>query len=156
LRDSLRDYWASNSPSARKALRSALLTFEATKFQYVHGTPEAKADSIDPATYHLGYALLEREGNKGIQLDLFRDYQSNVKMYPQFRRWLRESGVPVLVVWGRNDPCFGPGGAEAYRRDAKDAEVHLLDAGHFALETETGVILEYMLEFLGRVINEEA
>ncbi|KAI5918128.1 Alpha/Beta hydrolase protein [Camillea tinctor] len=125
-------YWASNSTADRDALRPAL-TFNATRGQYVDGSPHP--DKIPPETYHLDQALLERPGNKDLQLDILYDYRTNVALYPQFQAYFRDSGVPVLAAWGRNDAIFVPPGAEAFARDVKDFELHFLDAGHFALET---------------------
>jgi pimeloyl-ACP methyl ester carboxylesterase len=85
-----------------------------------------------------------------IQLDLFRDYENNVKLYPQFQEYFRKSQVPLLAVWGKNDQSFTPAGAEAFKRDLPKAEVMLLDAGHFAGETENDEIAELTLKFLAK------
>ena len=98
----------------------------------------------------LDYALLQRPGNAEIQLDLFWDYQNNIKLYPEFHRYFRESQVPLLAVWGERDQIFIPSGAEAFKLDLPKAEVHLLDAGHFAAETETAEIGALVLDFLAR------
>lgn len=85
-----------------------------------------------------------------LNLDLFYDYRTNVDLYPQFQKYLRDSGVPVLVVWGKNDIAFIQAGAEAYKKHAKDAEVHLLDAGYFALELHAKEVADYILDFKTR------
>jgi pimeloyl-ACP methyl ester carboxylesterase len=143
--DPIRKYWSSASIADRDALHS-ILNFETTKFQYTHGSrfPER----IAPESYFLDHALISRPGNPDIQLDLFYDYRTNVDMYPAFQDYFRSSKVPLLAVWGKNDPFFIPPGAQAFKRDLPDAEVHLLDAGHFAVETETEEIADLMLKFL--------
>ncbi|KAI1618418.1 haloalkane dehalogenase [Exophiala viscosa] len=149
--DPLRQLWATSDPvkekELRQAVKGAILTFEATKGQYLGGEPEP--NKIDePATYHLDYALMSRPGNAEIQLDLFKDYGTNVVLYPKFQEYLRESQVPVLAVWGKNDIIFPPAGAEAFKRDVKDLKLVLLDGGHFLVESHTQEIGRLMLEFL--------
>jgi pimeloyl-ACP methyl ester carboxylesterase len=138
-------WWKSGSDEDREVVRSAFLSFEATEWQYTVGTKVAAA----PESYHLDYALLQRPGNQDVQLDLFYDYRNNLKVYPQFQEYFRKSQVPVLAVWGKNDPIFLPEGAEAFAKDAK-AEIHLLDAGHFVVETNTAELAELILKFLGK------
>src|SRR5580692_7435643 len=96
----------------------------------------------------LDAALLERPGNKDVQLDLCRDYASNVKLYPAFHDYFRKANPPLLAIWGKNDPFFLPAGAEAYRRDIPDARVQFLDTGHFAIETHVVEIAAAMKQFL--------
>ena len=93
---------------------------------------------------------MTRPGAEDIQLDLILDYRSNVELYPAFQAYFRKHRPPLLAVWGRHDPAFIPAGAEAYKRDLPDAEVHLLDAGHFALETHTQEIASHIRDFLER------
>jgi pimeloyl-ACP methyl ester carboxylesterase len=92
-------------------------------------------------------ALMERPGNKDIQLDLFLNYASNVALYPMFQEYFRKSKPPLLAIWGKNDPFFIPAGAEAFRRDIPSAQVKMLDTGHFALETHVVEIATAMREF---------
>ncbi|KAK8213531.1 hypothetical protein M8818_002833 [Zalaria obscura] len=144
----LRTYWADpTNQDKRKALRSAALTFEATKWQYENGEPDAE-NTVDPAAYHLDWALLNRPGNMEIQLDLFRDYGNNVALYPEVHTWFRETGVPLLALWGKNDVIFVPQGAEAFKKDLPNAVIHFLDAGHFAVETHTEEVATKVLQFL--------
>jgi pimeloyl-ACP methyl ester carboxylesterase len=96
---------------------------------------------------------LDRPGNDVIQLALFYDYQNNVKQYPQWHDALRKYKPPVLAVWGKNDPIFLPAGAEAYKRDVPDAEIHFVDSGHFALEDHAAVIGQYIDGFLARKVR---
>lgn len=145
--DQIRELWTSNNdPKVRSKLAAGLLSLEATKWQYEEGTKGLVA----PEAFMLDYALLQRPGNAEIQLDLFWDYRTNIGLYPEFHRYFRESQVPLLAVWGKHDQIFIPAGAEAFKRDITKAEVHLLDAGHFAAETETAEIGALVLDFLAR------
>jgi pimeloyl-ACP methyl ester carboxylesterase len=142
----IRKYWAAPTAENREAIRKNILTLEGTRWQYTHGA--ANPDSIPPESYTLDTALFERPGNKEIQLDLFLDYASNVKLYPKFQEYFRESKPPLLAVWGKNDPFFLPAGAEAFRKDLPHANVQLLDTGHFATETHAVEIAAAIQEFL--------
>jgi pimeloyl-ACP methyl ester carboxylesterase len=102
---------------------------------------------VAPESYTLDMALMERPGNKDIQLDLFLNYASNVALYPTFQAYFRKSKPPLLAIWGKNDPFFIPAGAEAFRRDIPSAQVKMLDTGHFALETHVVEIATAMKEF---------
>jgi pimeloyl-ACP methyl ester carboxylesterase len=108
---------------------------------------------VAPESYTLDQALMERTGNTEIQLDLFLDYASNLKLYPKFQAYFREYKPPMLAIWGKNDPFFIPPGAEAYRRDNPNATVTLLDTGHFALETHVEEIAEAIHEFLAGAVR---
>jgi pimeloyl-ACP methyl ester carboxylesterase len=144
----IKEFWASkNTPEDRAKVADAVLTLPTTEYQYFHGTPNP--ETISPETYTLDYALMEQEGNKDIQLDLFMDYQNNVPLYEKFQEYFRESQVPLLAVWGKNDVIFIPPGAEAFKRDLPKALVTLLDAGHFAVESHTEDIANLILSFLG-------
>jgi pimeloyl-ACP methyl ester carboxylesterase len=105
---------------------------------------------VSPDGYTLDIAYMHRPEAKEIQLDLVLSYRTNVALYPQFQEYFRKSQVPLLAVWGKNDPFFLPPGAEAYKRDLPNAEIHFLDAGHFALETHSAEIAELILAFLDR------
>ena len=143
----IQKYWKEPTAQNRAALRD-FLTPTATKSQYTYGVP--KELSVAPEAYTLDSALLARAGNDEIQLDLFLDYASNVALYPKFQEYFRTRRPPVLAVWGKNDPFFLPVGAEAFRRDNPDAEVHLYDTGHFALETHHQEIGAAIRDFLER------
>ena len=108
-------------------IRQNILNFEGTRWQYTYGV--ANPESVAPESYTLDACLLERPGNKEIQLDLFLDYASNVKLYPKFQEYLRKSKPPLLAIWGKNDPFFIPAGAEAFRKDLPNAQVQFLDTG---------------------------
>jgi len=144
----IRQYWASPTAENREVLRKNILTLEGTRWQYTHGV--MNPESVPPESYTLDAALLERPGNKDIQLDLFLDYASNLKLYPSFQQYFRKARPPLLAIWGRNDPFFIPAGAEAFRKDLPDATVELLDTGHFALETHAMEIATAMKAFLRR------
>ncbi|MFF9852607.1 alpha/beta fold hydrolase [Streptomyces litmocidini] len=136
--------------AANEADVRELLTAGATRWQYTHGVPADRLDRISPETWTLDQAGLDRPGNKEIQLQLFWDYQFNLDGYPAFQEYFRTHRPPLLAVWGRGDEIFGPAGAEAFARDLPDAEIHLLDAGHFALETHGEEIAGLVRDFLGR------
>lgn len=144
----LMTYWREPTRANREALRT-LLTLETTRWQYVHGTPDENA--IAPEVWQLDHALMSRPGYDEIQLDLFADYASNVVLYPRFQQYFMRRQPPLLAVWGKNDPFFLPAGAEAFRRDIPGAEIHLLDTGHFALETHAVEIAGFIRRFLQRV-----
>jgi len=142
----IRKYWAAPTTENREVIRKNILTLEGTRWQYTHGAKNP--ESIAPESYTLDWALLERPGNNEIQLDLFLDYASNVKLYPKFQEYFRKSKPPFLAIWGKNDPFFIPAGAEAFRKDLPDAKVQFLDTGHFALETHVEEIALAMRDFL--------
>ena len=144
-----REYIASRpgDDGAEAKIRN-LLTLSATREQYLHGAGDAAA--IPPDGWTLDHHFLELPGRKEIQVDLAFDYHSNVELYPRWQAWLREHRPPTLVVWGRNDPFFVAAGAEAFKADIPDAEVHLLDTGHFALEDKLDQIAPLLASFMSR------
>ncbi|POX82818.1 alpha/beta hydrolase [Mycobacterium kansasii] len=127
-----------------------LLQPKSVRWQYTHGVPADRLARIAPETWQLDQAKLDRPGNDAVQLQLFWDYQFNLDGYPAYQQYFRTHQPPTLVTWGRNDEIFGPAGAEAYRRDLPEAEIHLLDAGHFALETHGAEITALIRDFLHR------
>ena len=143
----IQKYWQQPNAENRAALRQFLAP-EATKWQYVHGVQDQAM--VAPEAYTLDSALLARPGNDEVQLDLFLDYASNVALYPKFQEYFRTKQPPLLAVWGKNDPFFLPLGAEAFKRDIPEAEVHFYDTGHFALETHVPEIAAAIRDFLGR------
>jgi pimeloyl-ACP methyl ester carboxylesterase len=142
----IQKYWASPTAENREVIRKNILTLDGTRWQYTHGVSDP--ESVPPESYTLDTALFERPGNKDIQLDLFLDYASNVRLYPQFQEYFRTSKPPLLAIWGKNDPFFLPAGAEAFRKDLPNAKVQFLDTGHFAIETHVVEIAAAMQEFL--------
>lgn len=143
----IQQYWQSPTAENRAALK-AFLSPESVKWQYTHGTDESR---VAPESYALDSALLARPGNDDIQLDLFLDYASNVKLYPQFQEYFRTHRPPTLAVWGKSDPFFLPPGAQAFTRDNPNAHVEFLDTGHFALETHSAEIGAKIVAFLASV-----
>jgi len=139
-------YWREPTEAHREATRGSL-SDEAIAFQYLHGAPEGL---VAPDGYTLDTFYMHRPGAQDIQLDLILSYRTNVALYPEFQAYFRAHKPPLLAVWGKNDPFFIPPGAEAYRRDNPDAEVHFLDTGHFALETHHQEIAALIRDFLGR------
>jgi pimeloyl-ACP methyl ester carboxylesterase len=150
--DPIKAYWADNSTERRKALHM-LVTPETTKFQYVDGVRDVSR--IDPDNWAHDQVLLDRPGNRDIQLDLFRDYGTNIPLYPEFQAYFRQFRPPMLIVWGKNDFIFPADGATPYLRDLPDAELHLLDTGHFALEDKLDEMAPLIREFLDRNLANE-
>lgn len=146
-------YGADPGPENEARLRPALER-EAVQWQYTHGVPDPSL--IAPDAWEHDLALLARPGVDRAQLALFADYRTNRAIYPAVHRWLRSSGVPLLAVWGRNDEIFGPAGAEAFRRDAPDAEITLVDGGHFLLESHLETVAEAVRRFRPRVLDHLA
>lgn len=143
----IKAYWADPSEENREALRG-LLSYEATRWQYTHGVPDPARVSPDgPA---IDQFFLDRPGNQEIQLDLFLSYGSNPPLYPEWQEYFRRHQPPVLIAWGKNDQIFPAAGAEPYTRDLRTLEYHLIDAGHFALETDGDTIARLIKDFLGR------
>ena len=143
----IRTYWAQPTSANRDVIRQNILNFEGTRWQYTEGV--AKPEAVAPESYTLDATLLERPGNKDIQLDLFLDYASNIKLYPKFQEYFRKSKPPLLAIWGKHDPFFIPAGAEAFRKDISNAQIQFLDTGHFAIETHAVEIAAAIRNFLG-------
>jgi pimeloyl-ACP methyl ester carboxylesterase len=145
----IQKYWASGKNEDREAIRW-LTSLKATKWQYTHGVPDLTL--VSPDTWTHDQALLDRAGNQEIQLDLFYDYRTNVPLYPEWQAYFRKHQPPTLVLWGKNDQIFVADGAAPYKRDLKDVELHLLDAGHFALETNGPEMAALIRDFLSRKV----
>jgi len=143
--DPIRAYWNTPSKENREALRT-FLSPQLTQWQYTHGVPDTS--HISPDGYSLDSFYLARPGADEIQLDLMRDYQSNVALYPRFQQYFEAHQPRFLAVWGKHDPFFLPAGAQAYQRDIPAAVVRLLDTGHFALETHAQEIAAAIRDFL--------
>lgn len=142
-------YQAEQAPNTEAAVRN-FLTLEATRWQYLTGVRDETL--VDPGAWHHDYALISRPGNDLVQLKLLRDYATNLPLYPRVQEYFRASQVPLLAVWGRGDEIFGPAGAEAFAGDLPDAQIHLLDGGHFLLESALDEVTELIRAFLkGRV-----
>lgn len=145
----VRAYWDNPSEANGKVIRDAILTPEGIKWQYLHGVSDPQL--IAPESYTLDTLLMDRPGNKAIQLALFLDYASNLKLYPAFQAFFRQQQPPTLVIWGKHDPFFIPPGAAAWQRDNPQAVVEMLESGHFALETHTAYIAQRIREMFSAV-----
>ncbi|MBJ6135759.1 alpha/beta hydrolase [Ochrobactrum sp. Q0168] len=148
--DAARPAWERRTAETEAALR-ALLTLETTRFQFLHGARDPSL--VSPDAWLHAQAGLDRPGNEAIQLAYLHDYGSNPYQYPVWQEYLRQHQPPTLVAWGRNDPFFTEAGAQAYRRDVADCELHLLETGHFALEEEAPTIACLILDFLNRKLR---
>jgi pimeloyl-ACP methyl ester carboxylesterase len=146
----VREYWHNQNAQTEAAVRQAL-TLDAIKRQYLHGAPDPSL--VSPETWYHDHALVSRPGNDLVQLRLLADYVSNLALYPRLHDYLRETRVPLMAVWGRNDEMFGPAGALAFTDDLPDAEIHLLDGGHFLLESHLDSVVDYTRDFLGRALR---
>lgn len=143
----IKAYWAAGTSDKREALAN-LVTLDITKFQYTDGMSDVAR--ISPDNWVQDQALLDRPGNKEIQLDLLYDYRTNVPLYPQFQAFFRSRQPPTLIVWGKNDKIFPAEGAYPYRRDLPNAEFHMIDSGHFALEDRLDEMAPLINSFLDR------
>jgi pimeloyl-ACP methyl ester carboxylesterase len=144
----LKAYWQEPTNLMKRDALRAFLNVEATRWQYTHGVPHP--EFVSPDGWTTDQYLLDRKGNDEIQLDLFLSYGSNPPLYAQWHEYFRKYQPPILIVWGANDQIFPAAGAEPYKRDLKTVEFHLLDAGHFALESEGDLIARLMRDFLDR------
>ena len=142
----IKAYWNDKTPENAKVLRDALLTIEATKWQYTHGVRDV--ETIAPDNWFNDQFLLDRTGNKDIQIELFSSYGTNPPLYPEWQAYFRRHQPPTLIAWGKNDYIFPGEGAEPYKRDLKNLDLQLLDTGHFALEEDGEVITGLMRDFL--------
>jgi pimeloyl-ACP methyl ester carboxylesterase len=127
------------------------LTFDTTKYQYTQGF--RNPEDVSPDAYHSDQEILDRPGNDQVQLALAYDYRTNPPLYPSWQKYLREKKPPVLIVWGKNDPIFIEPGAVAFLRDVPNAELHLLNTGHFALEEDGVEIAQYIRAFLAKNVH---
>jgi pimeloyl-ACP methyl ester carboxylesterase len=149
--DPLKVYWQTDEGTdkdkeMRTAIANFILTYDATKGQYLDGEP--KPENVDPVNWEVDWALMQRPGNFDIQLDLFRSYGSNPPLYPKFQEYFRTSKVPILAIWGKNDVIFPPPGAEGFKKDSPNAQVELWDGGHFLVESHTEELAKAMVAFL--------
>ncbi len=149
--DPIKAYWNQRTQENADVLRNNLLTIEATRWQYTNGV--RNPETIAPENWFHDQYLMDRPGNKDIQLQLFYDYGSNPPLYPAWQEYFREHQPPTLIVWGEHDYIFPAEGAEPYQRDLKDLELHLLDTGHFALEEDGDLIASLMRVFLSKHVT---
>jgi pimeloyl-ACP methyl ester carboxylesterase len=146
-----RAFWADRS-AHEGALRTNLLSLATTKTRHVGDDP--KVELYDPDLWTDEYAFLNSPDQAQIQSDLFYDYRTNVNAYPKWQAWMQKTQPPLLVIWGKHDLSFDPGEPERYRKDVPNAEVHVLDAGHFALDTKADAIAAIVRKFVSVHVKE--
>lgn len=142
-------YW--QDPEANTDQLEAFMSYEGARQRHLGNTPSP--ERYNPEAWEEEYLMLTRPEARAVQAALFYDYQNNVKNYPRWQEWMRHHQPPALILWGKYDPSFIVPGAEAYRRDLPEAELHLLDAGHFALDEANDVVAELTLAFLDRTLR---
>ena len=141
-----RAFWADRLAN-ESALRANLLSLATTRTRHVGNDPSV--ERYDPDLWTDEFAFLRQTGQAEIQSDLFYDYRTNVDTYPKWQAWMRDTQPRLLVIWGKYDPSFDLGHPERYRRDVPSAQVHVLDAGHFALDTAADEIAALVRGFVG-------
>lgn len=151
----IKAYWKTYGEAEREAIRW-LTSIKATKWQYENGVPESHKHLLAPDGWQHDQSLMDRDGNSDIQLDIFYDYRTNIPLYPQWQVLLREKQTPLLAVWGKKDEIFVAAGAEAFKRDLPNTEIHMLDTGHFALETHLDEMVDLIKPFLAKNVKPGA
>jgi len=151
LWDTRKAFWKDRA-AHEQALRANLLSLAATKLRHVGHSPDP--ERYDPDSWTDEFAFLSRPGQIDIQTELFYDYRTNVERYPQWQEYLRKHQPPTLVLWGKTDPSFSVAGAHAYRNDVPNAEVHLLEGGHFVLDEACDEVALLMKRFLDAKLKD--
>ncbi len=144
----IRELWANRNEETEKALLPAF-SLEGLEWQYAHGTRDP--ENVNPDTWHLDYLRLSRPGSHKMHLNLFYDYQNNVKLYPKWQQYLRDNQPPLLIVWGKNDAFFPESGAAAFKKDVKNIDYNIYDTGHFALEEDGEEIIQKIRVFMKNI-----
>ncbi|MDC8004833.1 alpha/beta hydrolase [Aureisphaera galaxeae] len=144
----VRELWAGRNDETEKALLG-VFSLEGLKWQYTHGV--RNPENVNPDTWNLDYLRLSRPGAHKVNLDLFYDYQNNIKLYPKWQQYLRDNQPPLLIVWGKNDAFFPESGAEAFKNDVKNIDYNIFDTGHFALEEDGNEIISKIRAFMQRM-----
>jgi pimeloyl-ACP methyl ester carboxylesterase len=150
--DPIKAYWESNAETERESIRW-LTSAKATRWQYENGVAPERRANLSPDGWQHDQSLMDRPGNDEIQLDLFYDYRTNLPLYRSWQETFRKRQTPLLAAWGKNDEIFVAPGAKAFQRDLPEAEIHLLDTGHFVLETHLSEMTDLMLGFLDRKVT---
>lgn len=140
--------WADRNEKTEGALLAAF-TLEGLKWDYTHGTKDQ--EKINPDSWHLDFLRMQRPNAHKVNLDLWYDYQNNLKLYPKWQQYLRDHQPPVLVVWGKNDAYFPESGAEAFKKDVKNLDYNVYDTGHFALEDHADEIIGKIRQFMDKL-----
>jgi len=146
----IRALWKNRNKDTETALLPAF-SLEGLKWQYTHGV--RNIETVNPDNWHLDYLRLSRPNAHAVNLDLFYDYQNNVKLYPKWQKYLREYQPPMLIVWGKNDAFFPEEGAEAFKKDVTNIDYNIYDTGHFALEEEGEAIIKKMRVFMRKHVK---
>ncbi|MEP3968084.1 MAG: alpha/beta hydrolase [Nonlabens sp.] len=146
----IRELWADRNPTTENALLP-VFSLDGLKWQYTHGT--RNPETVNPDTWNLDYLRLSRPNAHKVNIDLFYDYQNNIKLYPKWQQYLREFQPPLLLVWGKNDAFFPESGATAFKKDVKNIDYNVYDTGHFALEEDGDAIIKKMRLFMNQVIK---
>ncbi len=144
----IQNLWDEKTQANREALYPAF-TLDGMKWQYAHGT--RNPENLNPDSWHLDYLRVTRPGARTVYIDMFEDYQNNLKHYPKWQKYLRDNQPPLLIVWGKNDEFFPESGAEAFKRDVKNIDYNIYDTGHFALEEDGDDIIGKMRVFLQKL-----
>ncbi|WP_299627148.1 alpha/beta hydrolase [uncultured Tenacibaculum sp.] len=144
----IRELWANRNEETEKALLPAF-SLEGLEWQYTHGT--RAQENVNPDTWHLDYLRLSRPGSHKMHLNLFYDYQNNVKLYPKWQQYLRDNQPPLIIVWGKNDAFFPESGATAFKKDVKNIDYNIYDTGHFALEEDGEEIIQKIRTFMKNI-----
>ncbi len=152
--DPIKAYWKTHAEKEREAIRWLTIQ-KATIFQYENGVPNDLLPTLSPDGWQYDQSLMDRPGNADIQLDIFYDYRTNIPLYPMWQATFKKHQPPLLAIWGKNDIIFVPPGAEAYKRDLPNATIHMLDTGHFALETHLEEMAGLMKPFLKKHANNK-
>jgi pimeloyl-ACP methyl ester carboxylesterase len=141
--------WKKRTPESEQGV-AGLLEFDTIKAVYLHG--HQRPELISPDNWNMDFRFMERPNARRVQMELFYDYRTNVGLYPQWQKFLRDRQPPTIIFWGQNDIFFTPEGGDAYLRDLPDAEMHHLDSGHFAVED----YLERIVTNIRRFYDEKA
>lgn len=145
--DETKEYWQHPTEEKKKKI-AAFLSEEGIKMQYTAGLPEQLLTNVSPELWMLDWQLMKRPANIDMQFELNCDFKTNIDMFPKFQEYFRMHQPPALVIWGRYDVFFGVEEAQCYKRDLPKAQVHILDGGHMALETNFNEVLELISNFL--------
>lgn len=146
----VRALWKDRNKQTEDALLP-VFSLEGLKWQYTHGV--RNLENINPDTWHLDYLRLSRPNAHAVNLDLFYDYQNNIKLYPKWQKYLRDNQPPLLVVWGKNDAFFPESGAAAFKKDVINIDYNIYDTGHFALEEDGDKIIEKIRSFMSNTVK---
>ena|ERR1041385_6720685 len=150
------EYWRDPKPRKREELRNYLFTQEGIRREFLEDLPRGIQELIDPGTITLAWTQINRPGVTDALLDLHLDYRSNVELYPRFQTYFRKHQPPVLVIWGKEDQYYSPAAAIAYKRDLPNAEVQVIDGGHWALESHGPEIIHLTRRFFNECYAVES